>query len=64
MSYSTYLRLALGAFVLGFHGVWYAVAHGDMPASMLILVATGVFVAVCAIAADEHWKKMQDRWDH
>jgi hypothetical protein len=64
MSYSTYLRLALGAFILAFHGVWYAVAHGVMSASLLILCSIGVFVSVCAIAADERWKKLQDRLDH
>ena len=60
MAYSTYLKLALGTFILSFVGAAFAVSQNAMPASMLVIFATGIFVAVCAIAADNSWKKMRE----
>jgi hypothetical protein len=60
MTYSTYLKLALGTFILSFLGAAYAVSYGAMPASMLVVFATGVFAAVCGIAADNKWKNMRE----
>jgi hypothetical protein len=60
MKYATYLKLVLAAFIISFGLGVYAVVQGVLPPSMLILLGTGIFVAVCAIASDNDYQKMSD----